>query len=648
MADFHFLHPEWLLLIIPVLLLLVFSRYTRSNSSAWQNVIEPQLLQHLLHGPDTHHKPWLKIISLIVSVIAIIALANPAWEKKPESVFQTPRAMVLVLDLSASMNAADLAPSRLVRARLKIRDILERSLEGQTGLVVFAGDAFSVAPLTRDNETITSQLRVLEPRIMPAQGSRVDLGLEEAGKLLEQAGIPAGDILVIADGVQNTQTEIVTRKLHEQGHRISFMGVGTSEGAPISDGQGDVIRDRNNTPVLARLDDDRFRKLAELGGGRYVRIALDYSDIEQLLNMPALSRDKQHEKALAEQNQWKQTGPYITLILLPLAAFAFRKGWVMSLMLAAIITPLPNPAYAFSWQDLWKTPEQQASDALTQQRHEEALKLSSKPDVLGAAHYRQQQYAEALEQFKKSQGADADYNQGNALARMGKYKEAIDAYNKALKQQPEMQDAIENKAAIEELLKQQEQQQQAQQENSQSPEQQESQPDQSQQTDQASRSEQQSDESGEQSEQSEQQADSEQNQQQKNGSGSSNNDFSQAAEALQNDQQNQKQNQPHNDSGQESDSESGQASEPESDPQPEQQSADSQMAQQASPDQAEADNSQMASVMEQQAQPLDSEERQAAEQWLRRIPDDPGGLLKRKFLYQYQQRNRKPSSQQAW
>ena len=646
MTDFHFLNPGWLLLIIPVMAMLLVSQFRQSSSSAWQKVIEPQLLQHLLQNPNATAKPWLKLLSVAAALIAIIALANPAWEKQPESVFQTPRALVLVLDLSASMNAADLPPSRLVRARLKIRDILDRSFEGQTGLVVFAGDAFSVAPLTRDSETITSQLRVLEPRIMPVQGSRVDLGLTQAGKLLEQAGIPAGDILVIADGLQNTQSDIITRKLHEQGHRISFMGVGTLEGAPISNGQGDVIRDRNNVPVLARLQEERFQKLAEAGGGRYIRIALDNSDIDYLLGMPALNRDKKLTETLAQQNQWKQTGPYITLLLLPLAALAFRRGWLMALLPAVIISSLPDPAYAFSWQDLWKTPEQQASDALMQQRHEDALKLSSKPDVLGSAYYKQQQYEQAYDQFKQSKGADADYNQGNALARMARYKEAIEAYDRALQQQPDMQHAIDNKAAIEALLKQQQRQQQQQpdQENAESQESQEQQsPNQNDQNDSQSepseQAEEQPSDSGEQSEQQAgaQQSDPQQAQQQ-NDAASSNNDFSDAAEAMEKEQQDQQENQPEADPKKEAVQES-----PEESPSP-----PASQAQQASPEEAQSDPAERSSPMQQQAQPLDPEEQQAAEQWLRRIPDDPGGLLKRKFLYQYQQRNRPPSSQQAW
>jgi len=652
MTDFHFLDPEWLLLLIPVLLMLVLSRFKQSSTSAWQNVIEPQLLQHLLQNPNATARPWLTLLSVTGALLAIIALANPAWEKQPESVFETPRALVLVLDLSASMNAADLAPSRLVRARLKIRDILERSLEGQTGLVVFAGDAFSVAPLTRDSETITSQLRVLEPRIMPVQGSRVDLGLEQAGKLLEQAGIPAGDILVIADGLENNQTDSITRKLHEQGHRISFMGVGTLEGAPISNGRGDVIRNPNNTPVLARLAEERFQKLAEAGGGRYTRIALNNSDIDYLLDMPALNYDKKLNETLATQNQWKQSGPYFTLLLLPLAALAFRRGWLMLFMLV-IITPLPDTAYAFSWQDLWKTPEQQASEAFMQQRHESVLELSSNPDVLGSAYYRQQQFEQAYNQFKQSQGPDADYNQGNALARMGKYQEAIEAYDRALQQQPDMQHAIDNKAAIEALLEQQRQQQPEQENNAsqdpqdqQSPdqnkqndrnEQKDSQPEPSESSEPSDQAEQEPSDSEEQSEQQagSQQPDPQQAQQQ-NQPADSGNEFSDAAEAMEKQQQEPQQNQSQADPQQESAQESAQES-PEESP--------SAQAPQANSEEAQSEQS---LPMQQQAQPLDPEEQQAAEQWLRRIPDDPGGLLKRKFLYQYQQRNRQPSSQQAW
>jgi len=490
---------------------------------------------------------------------------------------------------------------------------------------------------------------------MPAQGSRVDLGLAKAGELLTQAGIQAGDILLIADGYDSAQAILETKKLHQAGHRISVLGLGTPEGAPIPDLQGDVFRDSNGVPVLARLDEEKFRQLAKTGGGRYSRIQLDGSDIEYLLSQPALNMQQDMQAGLVEQNQWKQNGPYLTLLLLPLAALAFRRGWLMSFLAVSLLTPMPENAMAnqasIFWDDLWQTREQRAAKALQQQRHEEALNLSQDPAVLGSALYRQNKYSEALGKFAEVEGADADYNRGNAFARLGKYEEAIKAYDKALQQQPQMQDAIDNKAAVEALLQQQQSQQedkqQDEQDQQQDKQQQDQQQDQQKQKQEQQQSEQKQDSEQQQSDKQQQQQDqsssSEQQQQQEaeqqetekedasqgeqqqdqqsadNNQQSSTNQFAEAAKSM---EQDDKQETPR--------------------PEPEQQ-------QKPQDQQSQADEKSNATAQaEQQAQQLDSEEQQAAEQWLRRIPDDPGGLLKRKFLYQYQQRNRKPSSRQPW
>ena len=661
MADFtqfQFLSPYWLLLILPVLILLVWFYHRSKNDSNWQQVIEPELLSHLLQEQPQQQRRWPFGLSLTAALIAIIALANPVWEKKPQSVFQTPKALVLVLDLSASMFAADIKPSRLVQARLKVQDILNREKEGLTGLVVFAGDAFSVTPLTRDNETISSQLRVLEPPIMPAQGSRVDLGLAKAGELLAQAGINTGDILLIADGYDSAQAVLETKKLHQAGHRISVMGIGTPEGAPIPDLQGDVFRDTTGVPVLARLDEEKFRQLAKTGGGRYSRIQLDDTDIEYLLSQPALNIEQDMQASLIEQNQWKQNGPYLTLLLLPLAAMAFRRGWLMSLLAISLLVPMPENAMANQaatfWDDLWQTREQRAAKALQQQRHEDALNLSKDPAVLGSALYRQNNYAEALEKFAQVEGADADYNRGNALARLGKYEEAIKAYDEALQQQPGMQDAIDNKAAVEALLnqqgnddKQQDEQENQDKQNQQEQQQQQEQDEQQEQQEQQNQQEQQQDsqqQSADQQQEQEQSNAAEQQQQQAGQQEQNENEDGSEGDQQQDQQsaENNNQQSPDNQFAEAAESMEQEDKQESPRPDPEQQ-------QRPQDQQPQADEKNDATAQaEQQAQQLDSEEQQAAEQWLRRIPDDPGGLLKRKFLYQYQQRNRKPSSRQPW
>ena len=675
MSEFHFLNPHWLWLVLPLLALLWWLKQQKNSNSAWQKVIEPQLLQHLLIQDQGKSRNWPYIIAAVTGLLTIVALANPVWEKRPQSVMQTPRALVLVLDLSASMNASDLKPSRMLRARLKVQDILQREQEGLTGLVVFAGDAFSVTPLTRDNETISSQLRVLEPSIMPAQGSRVDLGLAKAGELLEQSGVHAGDILLIADGYDSAQAILEARKLHNNGHRISILGVGTRTGAPVSNGQGDVFRDENDIPILAKLDEERFIQLAKQGGGLYSPITIDDADLQLLLGQSPLNFDQSMDTSLFEQNQWKQNGPYLTLLLLPLAALAFRRGWLLTILVAFVTLPIPQPAMALSmnelWNDLWQTREQRASDALNQQHHEEAARLSSDPAVVGSALYKQQKYPQALEQFEQLSGdADADYNRGNTLARMGQYEQAIDAYDKALQHQPDMQHAIDNKAAVEELLKQM-QQQPGQQQNQQDDEEQSESKD-SQDNESENKKQQQSAEQQEQEQQSDysqQQKDSDnQDSQQQSGDDKQQNDSGSQQDKSQQQDDSQQQ-----DTGQQPDNNNTPDNQPPSDNQfadaNEAMQKDDRDSQPQQPDQAREQEAQAAQQRQQQAQQqtgqqteqlqntkpedqqaseLNTEEKLAAEQWLRRIPDDPGGLLKRKFLYQYQQRNRKPSSRQPW
>ena len=186
--SFHFLQPHWFFLLIPLAVILLFFMMSETGArDPWTKVIDKDLMPWLRvksSGRGSRLPIWLLTAGWIITVIA---LANPVWEKLPQPVFQTDHARVIVLDLSLSMNSTDLKPSRIERARFKVSDILARQQEGVVGLVVFAGDAFVVSPLTRDGETISSMLQALKPDIMPIQGSRADLGLLKAGELLKQA-----------------------------------------------------------------------------------------------------------------------------------------------------------------------------------------------------------------------------------------------------------------------------------------------------------------------------------------------------------------------------------------------------------------------------------------------------------------------------
>lgn len=454
MSDgFHFLQPLWLLGILPLAWLLWRVRKGAAKTSPWHRVLDPRL-QPLLLGGQGRTSASLALWLLAAGwLLSLLALANPTWERQPSPLMLTGSSRVVVLDLSRSMLAADLRPSRLVRARFKVEDLLDLAGEGQTGLVVFAGDAFTVSPLTRDADTIRAQLRVLEPAIMPVQGSRAGRGLLQALELLKQAGVPRGQVILIADGAEPVPAIEAAGRLRDAGHRVSVLGVGTPEGAPLPDGRGGFSRAADGRPLLVPLEETTLEDIAEAGGGRYVRLTADTRDVRYLL-AGVEHADTYEAGDEGQLLRWQEKGPWLVLLLLPLAALAFRRGWLLVLPLGVVLVVPVEPAIAVSWEDAWLRPDQQATRALERGDYAGARRLAEDPMRRGVAAYREGDFDAALDAFNTAGGADAAYNRGNALARLGRYEEAIGAYDEALQVRPDMPDAEFNKAAIEALLRQ--------------------------------------------------------------------------------------------------------------------------------------------------------------------------------------------------
>ncbi len=641
--QFHFLQPFWFLALLPMTLLLWWLPRARRASSDWHQACASHLLPYLLNKPAQAFSQiplWLLAAGWL---LAVVALADPVWQKQPQPVFRSQDAVVVVLDLSRSMLSSDLTPSRLERARYKVAELLTQRTEGQTGLVVFAGDAFAVSPLTNDARTIQSLLKPLNPDLMPVQGGRADLGIHQAGELLRQAGLPRGTILLITDGYSDPRTLGVAADLLRQGYRLSVLGVGSDKPVPIPDTGGGFVRDSQGKVVMPALEITKLQQLASAGGGRYHTITLSDDDLTRLLSVSHQALDTRLESTEQVTDIWKSQGPWLVLALLPLAALAFRRGWLMVLPLVIALTlgNLPQPAMASGWDDLWLRHDQQADQALRAGNVEHARQLAEHPLRRGEAAYRAGDYADALEAFATSDTAQGDYNRGNALAQLGRYQDAIAAYDAALAKDPAMADASHNKQELEKLLKQQQQQQQQQADN----------------------------QAGGESKDNPQQADSQAGDDSKGSDNPQQSDSQTGSDNKDSSNPQQADNQTGADSGdsdsqQQADSQTGGDSRDKDNPQ----LADSQAgndSEQAAEAQAQAGAEQQPDPardagQEQQedtgsaatAAPLntaDSEQVQADERWLRRIPDDPGGLLRRKFLYQYSQRGtQQDPAQQDW
>ena len=594
LADFHWLRPAWLFAMPFVVALAVLLARRQLGAGNWRDIVDPALMPYVLSrtpGRGSDYRWWLLGLG---GIIASAALAGPAWQRIDQPVFRDEQALVVALDLSRSMDAQDLEPSRLARAKLKILGLLERRQSGQTALLVYTANAFTVTPLTDDTDTVAALVNSLSTDIMPSRGSYPEAGIRKGQTLLEQAGVGIGEVLLVTDGGGSPAAERAARELRGAGFALSILGVGTREGAPIPRLSGGFVTDNRGKLAVARLEERGLRDLAAAGGGRFAVLSTDDSDLDYLLSgeVSAAAATAADENSLAT-DQWREEGPWLALLLLPLAALAFRKGWV--LVLVIFIVPLPQPAEASLWDDLWLNKNQQAQRALEAGSPSDAAVLFDDTEWRGVARYQAGDYAGSAAEFAESGDTRNLYNLGNAMAQHGEFEAAIDAYEQVLEMEPGHEDAQYNLELVRKLKDQQEQEQETQGDDQQS-------------TENPGGDGEESDGEGEQDREG-QEGSSQSEQQSEEGDSSQRGEEEMSEEDLQALQE-----------------ELQRAAEEAEQGEPPQQLTEAELAE----------------LRQQQ------EQDQAMEQWLRRIPDDPGGLLRRKFRYQYQRYGKDQEGKDVW
>ncbi len=598
--NFHFLRPWWFAGFLPVAAVVAFYSWRKRSAGSWENIINPELLPFLMQGSESKKalsSTWLLSIVILAWIICCLSLAGPTWQQLPQPVYKQDAALVVVLDLSPSMLAEDISPSRLVRARYKLIDVLTRRTEGVAGLIVYGGDAHTVSPLTEDSNTIVSIVPVLAPSLLPEYGSNVEEALASAVDLAVTGGYQQADILLISDGIHRSALSELTPIISQQGDfRLSILGVGTPQGAPIPTGAGGFAKQANGNMVVAKLNVTALQQLAASNGGIYQTLSADDSDVDALLiAMDSIFPDNTRETDRSF-DLWDDQGFWLVLLLLPVVLLSFRKGTLVAVLLLPLAFNT-QPAQAFEWKDLWKTPNQRAAEALSRGDYETAQDLFEDPMWRGSAAYKAGDFEQATTSFLNNDTAQGHYNLGNALAQDGDLQGAIDAYDRALSLDPDMQDAIANRALVDQLKDQQQDQDQDQQ-NQQSQDQDQEQQDQEQQN---------QDSSG-------------QDQEQKN-------QDSQSQDQSQQDKE--------------------EKGKPDSEKSEQEKTADEKALEQAEKDAEEA----AAEAALDELSDEEKQEQQDIEKMLRRIPDDPGGLLRAKFRYQSRQQNRQrkpPNNQERW
>ncbi|MGI2058613.1 VWA domain-containing protein [Shewanella baltica] len=461
----HFIRPEWLLALLPLALVLLSLWRQHESHSAWNRYIAPHLAKILVTQGSKKSRRPLHLLAF-TWLIATFALAGPAVNKQSLPVFAAEQGRVLVMDMSVSMFATDLAPNRLTQAKFRATDLLRNLKEGETGLVAFAGDAFTISPLTRDTGTLLNLLPTLSPEIMPVRGSNLAAGLTQAKTLLAQGGHIRGDIILMTDGITAAQFDDANSALSGTQYRLAVVAFGTSQGAPIRLPDGQLQRDSSNEVVVASTDFGLLQKLAADNKGVLIQNRTDGNDLAQLQHW--LSDTGDAKATDLDGETWQDLGPYLALLLLLPALFSFRQGIVASFGFATLaggllLAAAPQPAHASvwdnAWDNVWKTTDQQAMQAYQSQDYANAAKQFESPQWRGSAQYKAGDYEQALKTFEQDSSAQGLYNQGNALMQLGKPDKAKERYQAALEKQADFPAAKANLELAEKQLKEQQKQQ---------------------------------------------------------------------------------------------------------------------------------------------------------------------------------------------
>ena len=605
---FHFLRPLALLGLIPAILIALWHAFRHLGRERFASLLSSDLQRVLLTGSERSRRLLVPTAIAAMLGLGAVAVAGPTWQRQDVPARELDDALVVIFDLSLSMYAEDVEPSRLMRARRELADLLRLREEGTTALIAYAGDAHVVTPLTDDVETIRHMSDSLAPEIMPVLGSRTPVAIALANRLLENGAESRGRILAITDGIRGLEA---SARACDARFPLSILGIGTSAGAPVPVPVGEagtqVLADAQGNQVIARLDSARLRELARLCGGAYSEVRLGDEDLLAVLpGLLEVSDQLDAREDLQQVDMWVDMA-YLLAIPIALALLlAFRRGALPLVLI--VLACVPIDVSADFWDDLWRTRDQQALAALQAEDAETASALFESQRWRGVAGFRSGAFADAASSFAGIESKDADdyYNLGNSLAFAGDVPNAIAAYEKALELQQDHEDAAHNKRVLETLLS--EQQNQSDQGNQQDSDQ-DHQPDASQ-TPSSPGASAEGETPDDSTEPQPQEAEGARSEQQET-------DSLQQSQAREDDQQD----------GESSDEQARHSAE------------------------AEAD------AREDQDQNMDatakaSRERERIDSLLRRVPDDPGGLLRQKFLFEAREREQagepRVDSEQPW
>ncbi len=445
----------WLWGLPPVWIAIWLAHRYRQQNTSWQQWLEPHLLQAMLATPTTSKAliSWHWLIGFTLSVL-IISLAGPSWQQREQPLLASTAARVLVMDMSYSMLATDVTPSRIAWARQFLQEKLDGDFEGETALIAFSGQAFIVSPLTRDNNTLRRFITALQPDRMPSDGSRLDLALREANELLSASPAGRGRIIIVSDGIDaRTASREVARLAYQAGTELVFVAVGTAEGSPLPASNGGLLRDDNDQIVIASARTEDLRQLAETVGGQFYNhseSAGSLTDLNLVLQQAtARSNDSESLVSMPENG-----GFWLLWLILPCLLLLFRKNALPVILVGALFFNSAEVS-ASGWLNWWQNDNQSAWQALKNGQPEIALQLADDPLLQAHALYRLGDYRALLQLPDLTETAEGLYLRGNAMVQLGLLRQSLDSFQQAVALRDDFPEARYNLALVRFYLEQQ-------------------------------------------------------------------------------------------------------------------------------------------------------------------------------------------------
>jgi len=454
MGDFHFLRPEWLWGVPAGLLLWWLLTRRQDLRHQWRGVIADHLLDHLVVTPAARAR--IRPVHLTSAALAIgsIATAGPTWQREQPPFVEDRAPLVIAVDLSETMDAIDVTPTRLERAKLKVHDLLAARAGARTAIVAYAGSAHAVMPLTDDAALLNTYVDALATNLMPVRGRDTRRAIDAVDHVLAHEETP-GTVLFLTDGIEDAAVERFAALVRDGRHQPIVLGIGTAEGGPVRTGPQTYLTNPSGGRVFAQLDVDALRRLHDRAGVPVATSTADRTDVDWIQR-----RVQSHLQARQSQanTRWKDEGWWLTIPLALASAFWFRKGWTIRWSAAALaglaLAGVPSPAAAQPHRiaDAFFTPDQQGQLAFRRGDYAEAGTRFSDPMWKGVALYRTGKFADALDAFARVDSPEGDFNQGNALARLGRFPQAAERYRAALARRPDYAKAKANLAIVLKLI----------------------------------------------------------------------------------------------------------------------------------------------------------------------------------------------------